>query len=253
MPCHAMRCADSCGYALRFGSSGCGGPGAVRLFAANELGAAGATALALVLGSMSQLTYLDLGGDLAHVAERMIWELHLRGGRSFVPSRALRADNSLGAAGATALAPALPLMSVASLDLSSECASVPTAIGRLFRMANLASPGRCDGLAGRKHSLRLIAGNWIGAPGTAKLVSALPQHMTSLDLRCMLARLGGRVRLPGLSTCALFCRQQCWRCRCNIAGFCAFAYDAAHLARCWRCARHVCDLDEPFSAACGLE
>jgi hypothetical protein len=70
-PCHAMRCADSYGYALRFGSSGCGGPGAVRLFAANELGAAGATALALVLGSMSQLTYLDLGGDLAHVAERM--------------------------------------------------------------------------------------------------------------------------------------------------------------------------------------
>ena len=34
------------------------------MFAANELGAAGATALALVLGSMSQLTYLDLGGDL---------------------------------------------------------------------------------------------------------------------------------------------------------------------------------------------
>ena len=110
---------------------------AVRMFAANELGAAGATALALVLGSMSQLTYLDLGGDLAHVAERMIWELHLRGGRSFVPSRALRADNSHGAAGATALAPAQPLMSVASLDLSSECASVPTTIGRLFRMGQL--------------------------------------------------------------------------------------------------------------------
>ena len=130
-PCHAMPCADSYGYALRFGSSGCGGPGAVRLFAANELGAAGATALALVLGSMSQLMYLDLGGDLAHVAERMNWELHLRGGRSFVPSRALRADNSLGAAGATALAPALPLMSLASLDLSSECPSVPTTIGRV--------------------------------------------------------------------------------------------------------------------------
>ena len=30
--------------------------------------------MALVLGSMSQLTYLDLGGDLAHVAERMIWD-----------------------------------------------------------------------------------------------------------------------------------------------------------------------------------
>ena len=154
----------------------------------------------------------------------------------------LRADNSLGAAGATALAPALPLMSLASLDLSSECACPP--LSAVSEWSNLAR-GRCDGLAGRKHSLRFIAGNWIGAPGTAKLVSALPQNMTSLDLRCILARLGGRVRLHGLSTCALFCRQQCWRCRCNIAGFCASAYDAAHLARCWRCARHECDLDEP--------
>ena len=77
MPCHAMR--GQLWLCFGFGSSDCGGPGAVRLFAANELGAAGATALALVLGSMSQLMYLDLGGDLAYVAERMIWELHLQG------------------------------------------------------------------------------------------------------------------------------------------------------------------------------